>query len=178
MISNKCLKYVIGKNVCIKQATINDIRDIELFQSMIINNMDNKEFFTPLTTNEFVYPITNNGRVYLLYYQEELIGLCVLTINVSLDVISKYCLNNNNNNIGILDSVMIKDGYRGSGLQVQVMKILYEEAKRLGIMQIVATVHPNNIYSLNNLIKEGYEIINKINIHGGYRYIVVKDVRR
>ena len=175
MISNKCLKYVIGENVCIKQATIDDVCDIELFQSEIVNNMDNKEFFTPLTANEFVYPITNNGRVYLLYYQEELIGLCVLTINVSLDVISEYCLNNNSN-VGILDSVMIKECYRGSGLQVQVMNILYDEAKRLGIMQIVATVHPDNIYSLNNFIKEGYEIINKINIHGGYRYIVIKDV--
>ena len=138
--------------------------------------MNNKELFTPLTEYEFTYPLENNGKINLLYYNKELIGLFVLTINPEENIIKEYELDNQN--IGRLDSVMIKEKYRGSNLQRQGMKILEEEASNLNIEHIVATIHPENIYSLNNFIKENYKIIKKHNIHGGPRFIVVKNIVR
>ena len=41
--------------------------------------MENKELFKPLIEEEFTYPIMNNGLVYLLYFENEIIGLSVIT---------------------------------------------------------------------------------------------------
>lgn len=167
-------KYIIGENVTIKSATIKDLENIKKFQREIIDSMENKEWFTPLTKYEFTYPLENNGKINLLYYNKELIGLYVLTINPEKNIIKEYELENKN--IAILDSIMIKEQYRGSNLQRQGMKIIEEEACNLNIELIVATVHPENIYSLNNFIKENYKIIKKHKIHGGPRFIVVKNI--
>ena len=125
----KSSKYVIGENVTIKSATIKDLENIKKFQKEIIDSMNNKEWFTPLTEYEFTYPLENNGKINLLYYNKELIGLFVLTINPEENIIKEYELDNKN--IGILDSVMIKEKYRGSNLQRQGMKIIEEEASNL-----------------------------------------------
>lgn len=169
------MKYVIGENIKIKKANINDIHTIIKFQKEVIDKMNNKEFFTPLTKHEFIFPIKNNGIVYLLYYNNEIIGLFVLTINPEVDIIEEYKLNDNNN-VGIIDSIMIKESYRGSSLQLQGMDIIENDAKKLQIKKLVATIHPDNKYSLNNFIKRKYKIINKINIHNGPRYIVIKEI--
>lgn len=168
-------KYVIGKNIIIKLATEKDIEKITIFQDEVIDNMKNKEYFTPLTDKEFIYPIKNNGLVYLLYYGNEIIGLFVLTINPEEDIIEEYKLDDNKN-VGIIDSIMIKENYRGSSLQLQGMDIIENDAKKLQIKKLVATIHPDNKYSLNNFIKRKYKIINKINIHNGPRYIVIKEI--
>lgn len=169
------MKYNIGENVLIKKASIDDLNKILNFQKNIIDRMPNKEFFTPLTEHEFVYPIENNGLVYLLYYDNTLIGLFVLTINPEDDILDEYQLDSPLD-VAIFDSVMIAEKYRGSSLQLQGMKLINEEAHKLGVKKIVATIHPDNRYSLDNFIKDEYKIINKMEIHGGPRYIVEKVV--
>jgi hypothetical protein len=47
---------------------ITSIKDLDIimnFQSKIINEMDRKEFFCPLTKQEFLDPINSNNGVYL-----------------------------------------------------------------------------------------------------------------
>ena len=92
--------------------------------------MENKELFKPLIEEEFTYPIMNNGLVYLLYFENEIIGLFVLTINPKDDIINEYQLEDTSN-IAILDSVMIKREFRESKLQLQGMKIIDIDCKKL-----------------------------------------------
>lgn len=165
--------YLIGENITLKYAEEKDLDAILDFQMNVINDMSRKEFFMPLTKEEFLYPINNNGRVALLYDNNIIIGLCVLTINPPSDIIDEYKLNDNIG-VAILDSVMIKQEYRGSKLQKQVMNIIEEEAKEKKVKAIVATIHPDNVYSLNNFIDTDYDIINKIFIHNGERLILYK----
>ncbi len=107
------IKYIINENIKLKKSTINDIKNIIKFQEEIINDMENKELFKPLIEEEFTYPIMNNGLVYLLYFENEIIGLFVLTINPKDDIINEYQLEDTSN-IAILDSVMIKREFRGN----------------------------------------------------------------
>lgn len=168
------MKYEINKNIDMVLATIDDLDNIKSFQKTIIDNMPNKTFFTALTDHEFIYPIKNNGKVYLLYHNKELIGLFVLTTFPEKDILKEYMLEDYD--VSIFDSVMIKENYRGSNLQLQGMKILNNDAKKMNIKKIVATIHPENKYSLKNFIKDGYKIIKEINIHNGPRYIVMKNI--
>ena len=62
------MKYKINENIKLVKPQINDLKEITNFQSNIINDMERKDFFTPLTKNEIVYPLENNGVVYRIIY--------------------------------------------------------------------------------------------------------------
>lgn len=144
------------------------------FQKRIIDNMVNKDHFCPLTKEEFLTPILNKDNVYFLKNKNEIIALFVATCEVP-EILKEYKLNNYN--IMLIDSIMVSEKFRGYGLQRQILEFLSRRAKELQLDGLVATIHPNNVYSLNNFISSGYEIINKLNIHGGPRYIVYKNIK-
>lgn len=169
------MKYKINENIRLVKAQIKDLREITNFQDDVINNMERKDFFTPLTKEEIVYPLENNGTIYMLFDKEIMIGLFILTINPPQEIIEEYKLYDNAD-VAILDSIMIDKNYRGFGLQCQGMKIIYNDAKKLNVKKIVATVHPENIYSSRNFDILGYKAINEITIHGGKRLIYCIEV--
>ena len=167
-------KYILNKNIKIEIATVNKMKEVLLFQNEIINNMSNKEWFCPLTKEEFLTPIKGKDNVYLLKYKNELIGIFVATCDIP-KVLEEYKLENNN--VLLIDSIMIKEEFRGHKLQKQILSFLYNRAKDLKVDGLVATVHPDNKYSLNNLLSEKYKIINQLTIHNGKRYIVYKKIK-
>lgn len=167
-------KWVINENILLKEATEKDLGILLRFQESIIENMERKDFFQMLNEEEFLYPINDNGKVYLLYDEDVLIGFFVISVAPPMKMASDYEFDISD--IAIFDAVMIKEEYRGSGLQRQAMEIAYDYAKDKGLKALVATVHPENFYSLNNFVIEDYKIIRKKNVHGGERLIVYKEI--
>lgn len=102
------------------------------------------------------------------------IGFFVISVAPSMKMAGDYEFDISD--IAVFDAVMIKGEYRGSGLQRQAMEIAYDYAKDKGLKALVATVHPENFYSLNNCVIEDYKIIRKKNVHGGERLIVYKEI--
>ena len=164
---------MIDKNIKIEIVTEERLNEVLNFQKEIIDNMNRKDFFCPLTEEEFLTPMKKQDNVYFLKYNTEIIGLFVATCNIP-DVLKEYQLKNNN--VMLIDSIMIKEEYRGNKLQIKILNYLYNRAKELKLDGLVATIHPENIYSLNNFINDGYEIINTLHIHGGTRNIVFKKI--
>ncbi len=166
-------KYVMGENIDIEIVNENKLDGVLEFQKDIIDRMEHQEFFCPLTKEEFLEPIRGRDNVYFLKYNNETIGLFVATCDIP-NILEEYQLDNNN--VILIDSVMIREDFRGYGLQRQILDYLYNRAKELNLDGLVATVHPDNTYSLNNFLYCGYEIINKLTLHGGDRYVVFKNV--
>ncbi|WP_312446357.1 GNAT family N-acetyltransferase [Lacrimispora sp.] len=74
-----------------------------------------------------------------------------------------------------MESVAILPGYRGNGLQYSLMKTAEEELLKQGYRYLMCTVHPENRYSKNNMIKQGYEVVLTKEKYGGYlRDILLK----
>ena len=99
------------------------LNEVLNFQKDIIDNMNRKDFFCPLTKEEFLTPIRNLDNVYFLKYNNEIIGLFVATCNIP-DVLKEYQLSNNN--VMLIDSIMIKEEYRGKEVYKDVVE---DEAK-------------------------------------------------
>lgn len=167
------MKYILNENIKINKVKKNEIKVILQFQRYIIDSIENKDFFVPLTEKEILFPIKNKGLVYTLLHNDTIIGFFILTLNPSKKIMSEYNLDNLEN-LGLFDGIMIKKEYRGSKLQQQCLEYIEKKALELGTKQIIATVHPKNIWSLNNFIDENYKIIAKKTIHGGPRYILQK----
>ncbi len=76
-----------------------------------------------------------------------------------------------------MESVAILPEYRGNGLQYVLMNTAEEELRKQGYRYLMCTVHPENIYSKNNIIKQGYQVVMTKEKYGGYlRDILLKEL--
>ena len=76
-----------------------------------------------------------------------------------------------------MDSVVILPQYRGNKLQYKLIEAAEEVLRQETDYEIwMATVHPDNKYSLNNVQALGYKIVAEAMKYGGYpRYVLMKE---
>ena len=72
-----------------------------------------------------------------------------------------------------MDTAAVHPDYRGQGLQHRMM---HHAEQELGGKILMCTIHPDNRYSLNNVLKQGYTIEKKTEKYGSIRYILRKDL--
>ena len=72
-----------------------------------------------------------------------------------------------------MDTVAVHPDYRGQGLQHRMM--LHAEQELIGRI-LMCTIHPDNKYSLNNVLKQGYTIKMRVEKYGSIRYILQKNL--
>lgn len=75
-----------------------------------------------------------------------------------------------------MDTAAVAPGYRGLGLQNILMKAAEEEIGREPGRILLCTIHPDNKYSLENVLRQGYSIGAKVEIYDSVRYILRKDL--
>ena len=73
-----------------------------------------------------------------------------------------------------MDSVAVLPAYRGLGLQKRLMEAAEADLKARGIRYLICTVHPDNRFSLNNVLKQGYEILTVKEKYGGYTRAILR----
>lgn len=72
------------------------------------------------------------------------------------------------------DSAVVHPDWRGNGLQRILLHTALEHL-RPGIRGIGATVSPENLYSLNNALAEGFEVVCRRPMYGGFdRFLLRK----
>ena len=72
-----------------------------------------------------------------------------------------------------MDTAAVHPDYRGQGLQHRMM--LHAEQELRGKI-LMCTIHPDNRYSLDNVLKQGYTIEKKTEKYGSIRYILRKAI--
>lgn len=75
-----------------------------------------------------------------------------------------------------MDSSAVHRDYRGLGLQQKMVHTAEEELSGRGRRILLCTVHPHNIYSLNNMLKQGYQVQKCVQKYNSERLILRKDI--
>lgn len=75
-----------------------------------------------------------------------------------------------------MDTAAVHKDYRGMGLQTRMVCTAEEEISGQGKKILLCTVHPDNKYSLNNMLKQGYEIQKRVEKYGSERFILRKNI--
>lgn len=75
-----------------------------------------------------------------------------------------------------MDTAAVHPDYRGQGLQKRLMQEAEQYATEIGGRILLTTVHPDNHYSLNNILQQGYTIEKRIPKYGSVRCILRKDL--
>ena len=69
---------------------------------------------------------------------------------------------------------IVRPSYKGNSLQFHLGALLEQYAKNAGIGLMCATVHPENTYSINNLLKLGYSYNRTLEKYGLERNLYFK----
>lgn len=76
-----------------------------------------------------------------------------------------------------MDTAAVRAEYRGMGLQRKLIQAAEEALAERGNRILLCTVHPDNQFSLRNVLKQGYEIQKKVEKYGSVRYVLRKDMK-
>jgi ribosomal protein S18 acetylase RimI-like enzyme len=77
--------------------------------------------------------------------------------------------------VASMDSIAVLAEYRGHGLQYKMMQNAEAELKDLGFRYLMCTIHPDNKFSRDNVLKQGYKVAATKEKYGGYlRDVLVK----
>lgn len=79
--------------------------------------------------------------------------------------------------VAVMDSAVVGSAWRGNGLQGKMIEKAEEVLDREHFSFLMCTVHPDNIYSLRNMQRHGYEVKKRVKCYGGLtRYILLKEI--
>ena len=74
-----------------------------------------------------------------------------------------------------MDTIAVHPEYRGKGLQQKLMTEAENWAFDNGYSILLCTAHPENRYSLQNMLRLGYTVQKELPKYGSTRYILRKD---
>ena len=73
--------------------------------------------------------------------------------------------------------MFVNPKFVGNGLQYQMLKVMDKYCINLGYKYVASTIHPDNIYSINNLVKDSFEYKNTKQFKRGMRNIYLKKLK-
>ena len=75
-----------------------------------------------------------------------------------------------------MDTAVVHPDYRGFGLQRRLMQEAELEFASTGNRILLCTVHPENLFSLGNVLRQGYAICRTVPMYGSVRHVLSKTI--
>lgn len=76
-----------------------------------------------------------------------------------------------------MDSAAVRAEYRGNRLQYILMQEAEQELRTMGYRYLMCTVHPDNHFSRENVLRQGYRVMKTTEKYGGFiRDILLKEL--
>ena len=163
-----------------------DITDYQMFADIIQtvwNALDKKEWFVA-DNAEYTYEMLQSGRGMGYKAVDSNTGM---TAGVFMAVIPGISRENLGRDAGMgdqelslvahMDSIAILPEYRGYKLQYRLMQTAEGDLREKGFRYLLCTVHPDNRYSRDNIVSQGYKSVAVKEKYGGYmREIFLKRI--
>lgn len=125
-------------------------------------------------TKEDLEELLNSGTKIWIYYLDNNFVCSMMTIPSSEKDMIKFELDLDYKKVIDYGPMFVNPKYVGNKLQYQMLNELDKYSIDKNYNFVVATIHPDNIYSINNFIKDGFVLTGKRNFKRGPRNIYVK----
>lgn len=166
--------------IILRKAELEDVEEIYNLIASVHENIENKSWYTYTKNLERYTLFINDGFSMVACHKGKIIGVYLTYIlrddGTNFYQLAKDYFKNTDDVIEVINYAVLED-YRGMGLQTKMLLKSEEILKNTKYKKFIATVHPDNKYSLNNMLKNGYKIAMTTQLYGGLdRCIIVKNM--
>lgn len=143
------------------------------FREMVKENMEHPEWLGDFTKEDLFYMLDNNSKIWIYYLNNN--PVCSMMLIPSTEKsLKKFEIDLNYKEVVDYGPMFVNPKYVGNGLQYKMLKELDTFCINLGYKYAAGTIHPDNIYSINNLLKDKFELIGMKEFSRGIRNIYLK----
>lgn len=167
----------------IEKASVKDAEEIVKLIQYVHDNMENQQWYVIDSAEYYEHHLEDgNGVGYKAVDSEtgKIIGIFIAIIPETAETNLGYDIGFSEEKVkkaAVMDTVAILPEYRGKNLQYRTMQAAENDLKEQGYKYLLCTVHPDNCFSLQNVQKQGYEIVMTKEKYGGYlRHILLKEI--
>ena len=155
---------------------VNDKIDVDKYieyRENVKKEMKEPDWLGDFSKDDILYMLDNNSKIWMYFKDEEFICSMMLIPSTKKDL-DKFGIDLDFNEVVDYGPMFVNPKYVGNSLQYQMLKELDEYSSNKGYKYAISTVHPNNIYSINNLIRDGFELVGNRIFTRGERNIYYK----
>ena len=136
----------------------NNIDEYLEFYKYVKSNMKEPSWLGEFSLNELKNILNNEGKIFN-FYDNNIIVCSMLYIPSNNKTLEKHNLKYDEKLVGSCGPIMVNPKYVGNKFQKQMLELLDKYCKNIGKRYIFTKVHPDNIYSINNFISDGYKFV-------------------
>ena len=145
------------------------------FREQVKETMNYPEWLGDFTREDIELLLQENSKIWV-YYSKEIPICSMMIIPATKKSLIKFELNYKVQEVIDYGPMFVNPNYIGNNLQYQMLRELDEISRKKGYRYAVVTVHPDNIYSIRNLEKDKFKLINTKNFERGTRNIYLKEL--
>lgn len=150
-----------------------DVDEYIMYRNKVKKNMSYPEWLGDFSKEDLLY-LLNNGSKIWMYYLKDTFICSMMAIPSTKKDIENFELDINYKQAVDYGPMFVNPNYIGNHLQFQMLKDLDIYSSKIGYKYAVTTVHPDNLYSKNNLEKNGFLLTRTKEFTRGTRNIYVK----
>ena len=142
---------------------INDnvnLDDYLFLYNYVRDNMEHPEWLGTFTLEEITEILLIGGKIWL-YYDKDVPVCSVFYIPASNKALRKHNVEYDESDTGSLGPIMVRKEYVGNGLQTAMLGVLNNYAKSIGKLHMFTKAHSDNVYSIRNILKDGYKVVDE-----------------
>lgn len=154
----------------------NNIDEYLEFYKYVKSNMKEPSWLGEFSLNELKNILNNEGKLFN-FYDNNIIVCSMLYIPSNNKTLEKHNLKYDEDLVGSCGPIMVNPKYVGNKFQKQMLELLDKYCKSIGKRYIFTKVHPDNIYSINNFISDGYKFVETYKTSSGeLRSVYFKEI--
>ncbi len=143
------------------------------FREIVKQNMEHPEWLGDFSRGELEEMLKNNSKIWIYYLDNEPICSMMLIPSRKKDL-EKFEIDLDSSIVVDYGPMFVNPKYVGNKLQYQMLKEIDNYSLSLGYKYAVGTIHPDNIYSINNLLKDNFQLTKTKEFKRGIRNIYIK----
>ena len=136
----------------------NNIDEYLEFYKYVKSNMKEPSWLGEFSLNELKNILNNEAKLFN-FYDNNIMVCSMLYIPSNNKTLEKHNLKYDEDLVGSCGPIMVNPEYVGNKFQKQMLELLDKYCKNIGKIYIFTKVHPDNIYSINNFISDGYKFV-------------------
>ena len=169
----------------IVRATVFDAKEMTELIQYVHSCMDNKEWYVIDDLDYYTHYLKDGyGITYKAIDIEtnQMVGIFMAIIPDTKEVNLGYDLGldeKESKKVAVMETAAVLPEYRGNNLKYRLMQAAEAELIELGYCYLTGTVHPENRFSLNVFLKQGYHIaVTKEKYQGLLRDVLMKEIKK